>query len=54
LARLNCEQGWEKSREIRKNSWEWKKLVFTGKNGKNCLFSKYMFEKHWQINDGMF
>jgi hypothetical protein len=36
-------QGWEKTREIRKNPWEWEKLVFTGKNGKNgknCLFLK--------------
>jgi hypothetical protein len=24
------------------------------KNGKNCLFSKYLFKIHWQINDEMF
>ncbi len=54
-------QDWEKTREIQKNPWEWEKLVFTGKNGKNgknCLFLKYMFKKHvkkhWQINDEMF
>jgi hypothetical protein len=44
-------QGWEKTREIRKNPWEWEKLVFTGKNGKNgknCLFSKPMFKKHFK------
>jgi hypothetical protein len=45
-------QGWEKAREIRKNPWEWEILIFTGenrKNGKNCLFLKYMLKKHVKL-----
>jgi hypothetical protein len=48
----------KKPGKFEKKPWEWENMVFTGENGRNCLFFQNTSLKsmlnRWKINDGMF